>query len=79
MISRIGARRDGPALELTVRDDGADHGALPLSTREAGAGIALANLRSRLARLYGDTAALELRPRAEGGMNAVLRLPARTA
>jgi LytS/YehU family sensor histidine kinase len=75
---RIGARRDGALLELLVRDDGAEEGAAPVSSRESGAGIALGNLRARLARLYGSDATLVLRPRAEGGMDAIVRIPAPT-
>jgi len=38
-------------------------------------GIGLANLRARLAALYGDAARLELTTRPEGGVRAVMRLP----
>ena len=37
------------------------------------------NLRARLSRLYGDGAVLALHERAEGGVEAVLRLPLRAA
>jgi len=71
---RISARARDGMLELTVRDDGPDGPA----TAHGGAGIALKNLRARLARLHGSAATLELRPRVEGGMDAVVRVPRRT-
>jgi hypothetical protein len=74
-IVEISARRDGDVLELIVRDDGADADASPVTRRDAGAGIALTNLRARLARLYGAEASLALRTRPEGGMDAVVRIP----
>jgi LytS/YehU family sensor histidine kinase len=40
-----------------------------------GAGIGLANLRARLAALYGARGTLALGPRAEGGVRAELRVP----
>jgi hypothetical protein len=72
----IGARRDGDTLELLVRDDGADADSAPITPRDAGAGIALANLRARLERLYGAQASLSLKPRDTGGTDAVVRIPA---
>lgn len=72
---QISARRDGEMLELIVRNDGADADSAPLTPRETGAGIAVANLRSRLERLYGADASLMLRPREERGMDAVVRIP----
>jgi sensor histidine kinase YesM len=38
-------------------------------------GIGLANLRARLAALYGDAARLELTSRPQGGVRAVVRFP----
>ena len=73
---RISARADGGTLELVVRDDGPDGPTTP-TMGTGGAGMALKNLRGRLARLYGDAASLTLRPRAEGGMDAVVRIPRR--
>jgi hypothetical protein len=73
-VVEIVARRDGDVLELRVGNDGPDDDGAPPATRD-GAGIALDNLRSRCARLYGDAATLELRPRADRGMDAILRLP----
>lgn len=77
-LVEIVARRDGAMLELRVGNDGPDDDAEVAGTRD-GAGIALENLRARCARLHGDAATLELRPRADRGMNAILRLPGRSA
>jgi two-component system LytT family sensor kinase len=68
----ISAQREQDAMVLRVDDDGrldapatgADH-----------AGIGLANLRARLAALYGGQATLALGARAEGGVRAELRVP----
>jgi hypothetical protein len=71
----ISAREADGTLELRVGNDGPDgpieRGAAP----QNGAGIALKNLRARLERLYGADAALELAPRAAGGMDAIVRIP----
>jgi LytS/YehU family sensor histidine kinase len=69
---RVTARRDGDALVIDVQDDG-----LGLSTpprRRKANGMALANLRERLAGLYGDRAVLDLAGDATG-TRATLRLP----
>jgi LytS/YehU family sensor histidine kinase len=77
---RISARADDTALELTVRDDGPDAPSVASSPASRnGAGIALRNLRSRLERLYGADASLELRSRESGGTDAVVRIPRRVA
>lgn len=68
------ARRDGDELEIITRDDGVGPDAQP---SVGGAGIALANLRARLARLHGAAATVTLRARIEGGTDAVVRLPYR--
>ncbi len=60
-------------LELVVRDGGP--GPVSDTPARGGAGIALANLRSRLERLYGSAATLTLLPRAEGGTDAIVRIP----
>lgn len=75
---QIVARRDAAMLELRVGNDGPDDDvSLPPMAGE-GAGIAIGNLRARCERLYGADASLELRPRADRGMDAILRLPQRT-
>ncbi len=70
---RIGAQVVSGTLCLTVRDDGADLAPAPPPRR--GAGIALANLRARLERMYGAAASLTLEARPDGGHDAILRLP----
>jgi sensor histidine kinase YesM len=69
----IDANRDGESLVLAVRDDGARE----RPDAHTGLGIGLTNTRARLAALYGDAAALALRPRPGGGTEVVLRLPFR--
>ncbi|HEX7113080.1 MAG TPA: histidine kinase, partial [Mizugakiibacter sp.] len=69
----IGARRDGGALELAVRD----HGPGPRGSTRDGHGIGLANTRARLAALYGDAARFELAAAEGGGSVARVRLPLR--
>jgi signal transduction histidine kinase len=88
-LLEIGARRDGARLTVWVRDDGPGPGAAAERGVEnggaardgdadgGGSGIGLANVRARLAALYGD-AALRLEPVAAadgGGTRAVLELP----
>ena len=73
----ISAERDGEALRVRVRDDGMG---LPAGgTPRRGGGVGLANLRARLATLYGPGASLELRPGTPRGAVAELRLPLREA
>ncbi|HEX7941218.1 MAG TPA: ATP-binding protein, partial [Gemmatimonadaceae bacterium] len=69
----IDAARDGDSLVLTVRDNGAGE----RGDTHAGLGIGLTNTRARLDALYGDAAALTLRPRPAGGTEVMLRLPFR--
>jgi LytS/YehU family sensor histidine kinase len=72
---RISARQLGDSMELSVADNGpglANGGAVP--ERE---GIGLTNTRSRLQHLYGDRQVLELRPRPEGGLEVIVRVPYR--
>ena len=70
VIITIHARSDAGRLVLTVADDG------PGKTgREAGTGIGLANVRSRLAARYGNEAHVISAPRAEGGYATMLTLP----
>lgn len=71
---RIAARRDDERLVLEVRDDGAGLAAAHAPTR--GQGVGLANVRDRLASLYGDAAHLHVAQRhAEGGVRARIVLP----
>ncbi len=70
----ISARRDQDAVVLTVEDDG---GGLSGGPGKLGGGVGLANLRARLARLYGDAGRLELAERPGGGTVVTLRVPRR--
>lgn len=63
------ARREGPDLVLTVRDDGPG---VPVALTE---GVGLGNTRARLASLYGTRARLALEPTLGGGATATVRLP----
>jgi hypothetical protein len=67
----VSAQCEDGALVLRVDDDGR------IAEDKAGAvgGIGLANLRARLAALYGERASLALAARAEGGVRAELRVP----
>jgi signal transduction histidine kinase len=67
------ARRDGDHLMVGVRDDGVGF-RVP-----SGYGVGLANIRARLATLFGDAGDLDLSSNPEGGTTATLRLPFRTA
>jgi two-component sensor histidine kinase len=69
---RVTARRDGDVLVVDVQDDGLGLAMPP--RRRKGNGVALANLRERLAGLYGDRAVLDLAGD-ETGTRATLRLP----
>jgi LytS/YehU family sensor histidine kinase len=57
-------------LAVTVADDGAGFGA-----SSAGTGLGLANIRERLQQMHGERAALQLRARPGGGVEATLTLP----
>jgi hypothetical protein len=69
----VGAARHGDLLVLTVRDTGAglDAPGVP------GNGLALGNVRERLAALYGDAATLTLAPNTPHGAIAEIRMPLR--
>ncbi len=60
----------GARIEIAVIDDG-----MGFTNAAGGSGIGLANIRERLAQLYGDAAALSLKARPEGGMIAAIVLP----
>jgi signal transduction histidine kinase len=70
---RVSAERGGDALRLTVADTGRG------LTASSGAGVGLANIRARLAALYGNRAALELQANAPRGVAAVITLPMTTS
>ena len=65
------ARNGGGRLRLEVEDDGRGIAAAP------GQGVGLANIRERLAALFGDRARLELSGRGAGGALAVIEVPER--
>jgi len=62
--------RDG-RLEVRVADDGVGFG----GAATGGTGVGLANIRARLAALYGDEAELLLAPNAPQGVVATVRMP----
>ena len=72
---RITARRDADQLVLEVHDDGRGPDAPPRRGAQAGAGVALVNIRERLRGRYGPQASLEITA-ADPGTRATLRLPA---
>jgi hypothetical protein len=67
----VSAQSEDGALVLRVDDDGR----IGENTAGGAGGIGLANLRARLAALYGERASLALGARAEGGVRAELRVP----
>jgi hypothetical protein len=68
----VDARIDGDRLVLLVRDDGAGPAGLQSTS---GTGTGLANVRERLAFLYGDRHRLEAGAGREGGTDVRLELP----
>jgi len=72
-IEVVATRSDG-ALKLTVSDDGPGL----LSPRPGHSGIGLTNTRSRLLRLYGDSAHLVIEPASVRGVRVTITLPIRT-
>jgi len=80
---RIGARRDGRSLVITVDDDGGGLAAappMPVSaasprTTRGGTGTALANIRHRLLQTYGSSASLRVEAAPTRGVRASLNLP----
>jgi LytS/YehU family sensor histidine kinase len=70
----VSAEVRGGRLEVRVADDGIGLDT-PSRRLRPGAGMALANLRSRLHTRFGAGASLTLRAGAPGGAEAVLALP----
>jgi signal transduction histidine kinase len=68
----IRARREGAQMVLQVADTGRGFGA-----GTSGGGTGLANIRARLAAMYGDAAELTLAPHHPRGLVATLRVPVR--
>jgi sensor histidine kinase YesM len=69
----ISARREEGDLVVDVRDDGVGFRA------RSGWGVGLANIRARLATLFGDAGSLDLRTNPAGGMTVTIRVPHRRA
>ena len=66
---RVSAQRSGDALALTVADTGRG------LVEGSGSGVGLANIRARLATLYGERATLRLESNSPRGVVAVITLP----
>jgi sensor histidine kinase YesM len=66
----VSARRQANSLQIFVSDDGLGFASVP------GEGIGLANVRARLAAIYGPAARLDLIPETHGGVTVALDLPA---
>jgi hypothetical protein len=73
VIVRVGARRDGGDLVLSVSDNGRS-AAAGAAGKPAGTGVGLENVRRRLDVLYGRRARLETIGY-EDGFSAIVRLP----
>lgn len=68
----IGARREGEMLRLAIRDDGPGRA---VASPRRGAGLGLANVRTRLAQLYGEQHSFEISDPDGGGTEVTIRLP----
>src|SRR5438094_9602649 len=66
---RVQAEASDGALKLTVADNGRGFSAA------SGSGVGLANIRARLAALYGERAALRLEANSPRGVTAIITLP----
>ena len=66
----VSARAEGGQLTVDVRDNG-----VGFNMHSSGDGVGLANIRERLALLYGKEAELVLEMPASGGAHASIRLP----
>jgi sensor histidine kinase YesM len=75
---RLAARRIDDQLEVSVADTGrglVDDAASDAAAVGDGRGVGLANVRERLATLYGDRARFTLEPNAPRGVRAILAIP----
>jgi sensor histidine kinase YesM len=70
----LSASREGEALVVCVTDTGCGLGA----SSNPGQGVGLANLRERLAALYGERAHFEIRPAETRGTRATITIPYET-
>lgn len=73
---RIGARREGARLHVTVEDNGPG---LTGGAPPAEGGVGLANVSRRLAALYGEDQTFLIENRPEGGLRAEVTIPYREA
>jgi two-component sensor histidine kinase len=71
----VRAQVQNQQLVLTVEDNGMGLDASPRRAGAPGNGVALANIRERLASRYGAQAGFTLEPRAPQGVRATIRLP----
>jgi LytS/YehU family sensor histidine kinase len=71
----ISVRVAGGSLEIAVADDGVG---LPEAADDARPGVGLANIRARLAKIYGRAASLAVEPAPGGGAIARVTLPFRS-
>ncbi|WP_417069534.1 sensor histidine kinase [Niveibacterium terrae] len=69
----VAVRSEGQTLTIDVSDNGVGLDKAPFNETSTGTG--LANVRERLAMLYGDETSLELRAREPSGTAAQLRIP----
>jgi two-component sensor histidine kinase len=67
----ISAHKEGRMLTITVTDNGVGFGGATTS----GSGIGLANIKTRLAQIYGTRAALTLKTPEQGGLAISISLP----
>jgi LytS/YehU family sensor histidine kinase len=74
---RVKATVEGDALVMIVEDDGVGMGNAP--AEDAGSGLGLKSVRSRLAHIYGSNQRFEAADLSPSGTRVVIRLPYRTA
>jgi hypothetical protein len=74
VVLRVGARREGQDLILSVSDNGGIASVGAPRPGGAGTGVGLANTRRRLEVIYGGSARLETLAH-DGGFTALIRLP----
>jgi signal transduction histidine kinase len=71
----VSARRDGSELVLEVADTGVGPPGDGVARASNGTGFGIAQVRERLATLYGAAARVDCAARAEGGFRVTLRFP----